>query len=125
MAATNQETPGAGSPPGAAAPARAALTYIGDGMEVKGSISTGSSVIVAGFVEGDVNSAARVDVFPDAVVQGSVTGQTVNVAGTIEGDVNASGRLHISSTGKVQGDVEVKSLHVEEGGAFLGRCKML
>jgi cytoskeletal protein CcmA (bactofilin family) len=99
-------------------------TYIGDGMEIKGSVSTASSLAVAGFIEGDVNSAGNVQVYADAVIQGSVSAQGVTVAGTIEGNVTASGRLHIGKTGKVTGDVEVKALQVEEGGALLGRCKM-
>ena len=115
----------ASGPMAAAAPAAGTRTYIGDGMEIKGSISTGSSLVIAGFVEGDVNSAAQVEIVSDAVVQGTVTAQVVNVAGTIEGNVNASGRLHIAATGTVDGDVEVKSLKIEEGGSLSGRCKML
>lgn len=101
------------------------VTFIGDGMEIKGSVSTASGLVVAGFIEGDINSGGHVDIWPDASVEGSVSAQSVNVNGQIKGNVTVAGRLHINEKGKVHGDVEVKSLQVEEGGALLGRCKMI
>jgi cytoskeletal protein CcmA (bactofilin family) len=100
------------------------MTFVGDGMEIKGTVATASSLIVAGFIEGDVNSAGHVEVRREAVIQGTVAAQTLTVHGAVEGNVTASGRLHIASTGKVDGDVQVAALQVDEGGSLLGRCKM-
>lgn len=127
-AATSQPSASSGPAPAAtSSPAMPAsnVTFIGDGMEIKGSVSTASGLVVAGFIEGDVNSGGHVEIWPDAIIQGSVSAQSVNVAGKVEGNVTTSGRLQIAASGQVHGDVEVKSLQVEEGGGLLGRCKMV
>lgn len=120
-------SPGTSTPAATSSPAMPASneTFIGDGMEIKGSVSTASGLVVAGFIEGDVNSGGHVEIWPDAIIQGSVSAQSVNVAGKVEGNVTTSGRLQITASGQVRGDVEVKSLQVEEGGGLLGRCKMV
>lgn len=106
------------------APASGSSTSVGDGMEIKGNVTTASNLEVFGVIEGDVNSSGHVEIHKGAMIKGTVTAQTVTVSGTVAGDVNTRGRLFIRSTGEVRGDVMVKSLNVDEGGALAGRCEM-
>ncbi len=98
--------------------------YITEDTTIKGSITTASSLNIAGAVEGDVNAGGEITVLDDALIKGDVSGPNVKIQGKVEGRVNATGRLVISSTGQVVGDISVRALLIEEGGTLQGECKM-
>jgi len=98
--------------------------YITEDTTIKGSITTASSVTVAGVVEGDVNAGGEIAVLGEAVVKGDLSGPNVRIDGRVEGRVTASGRLVIGASGQVQGDISVRSLLIEEGGTLDGQCRM-
>ncbi|HET6582961.1 MAG TPA: polymer-forming cytoskeletal protein [Nannocystaceae bacterium] len=98
--------------------------FIAEDTTIKGSITTASSLTVAGAIEGDINAGGEVNVLADAVVRGDVSGPSVVIAGKVEGRINASGKLLITSSGHVVGDIAVRSLLIEEGGTLQGQCAM-
>jgi cytoskeletal protein CcmA (bactofilin family) len=98
--------------------------FIAEDTTIKGSITTASSLTVAGAVEGDINAGGEVHVLADAAVRGDVSGPSVVIAGKVEGRINASGRLLITTSGHVTGDIAVRSLLIEEGGTLQGLCAM-
>ena len=98
--------------------------YITEDTTIKGSITTASSLTVAGAVEGDINAGGEVIILDDAFVRGDVSGPNVRIQGKVEGRIVASGRLVISSAGSVMGDISVRSLLIEEGGTLQGECHM-
>ncbi|HWB78997.1 MAG TPA: polymer-forming cytoskeletal protein [Nannocystaceae bacterium] len=98
--------------------------YIAEDTTIKGSITTASSLTVAGAIEGDINAGGDVTILPDANVRGDVSGPTVTISGKVEGRVSASGRLLITSKGHVHGDIAVRALLIEEGGTLQGQCSM-
>lgn len=98
--------------------------YITEDTTIKGSITTASSLTVAGAVEGDINAGGEIAVLDDALIRGDVSGPNVRVQGKVEGRIVASGRLVITTSGTVMGDISVRSLLIEEGGTLQGECKM-
>lgn len=98
--------------------------YITEDTTIKGSITTASSLTVAGAVEGDINAGGEIAILDDALVRGDVSGPNIRVQGKVEGRIVASGRLVISSSGSVLGDISVRSLLIEEGGTLQGECNM-
>jgi cytoskeletal protein CcmA (bactofilin family) len=98
--------------------------YIAEDTTIKGSITTASSLTVAGAIEGDINAGGEVHVLADAAVRGDVSGPSVVIAGKVDGRINASGRLLITTSGHVTGDIAVRSLLIEEGGTLQGQCAM-
>jgi cytoskeletal protein CcmA (bactofilin family) len=98
--------------------------FIAEDTTIKGHITTASSLIVAGAIEGDINAGGEVQILADAVVRGDVSGPNVHVAGKVEGRVNASGKLVISASGHVHGDISVRALLIEDGGTLQGQCSM-
>ncbi len=98
--------------------------YITEDTTIKGSITTASSLTIAGAIEGDVNAGGEITVLDDALVKGDISGPNVKILGKVEGRVNATGRLEISATGQVMGDISVRALHIEEGGTLQGECNM-
>lgn len=101
-----------------------AKNFITEDTTIKGSITTASSLTVAGAIEGDINAGGEIAVLEDAVVKGDVSGPNIKIDGRVEGRVSASGRLVIASSGKVYGDISVRSLLIEEGGTLEGQCHM-
>jgi cytoskeletal protein CcmA (bactofilin family) len=98
--------------------------FIAEDTTIKGSITTASSLTIAGAIEGDVNAGGEVNVLADAFVRGDISGPTVVIAGKVDGRINASGRLLITASGHVTGDIAVRSLLIEEGGTLQGQCAM-
>ncbi len=98
--------------------------YITEDTTIKGSITTASSLNIAGAVEGDVNAGGEITVLDDALIKGDVSGPNVKIQGKVEGRVNATGKLVISSSGQVVGDISVRALLIEEGGTLQGECNM-
>jgi cytoskeletal protein CcmA (bactofilin family) len=98
--------------------------FITEDTTIKGSVTTASSLTIAGAIEGDVNAGGEIVLLADAVIKGDVSGPNITVHGQVEGRVNASGRLLITNTGQVHGDIAVRSLHIDEGGTLQGECHM-
>lgn len=98
--------------------------FISEDTTIKGSITTASTLTVAGAIEGDINAGGDVNVLADATVKGDISGPAVTISGRVEGRINASGRLLITAKGLVQGDISVRSLLIEEGGTLQGQCNM-
>lgn len=98
--------------------------YITEDTTIRGSVTTASSLTVAGAIEGDINAGGEVSILEDAMVKGDVSGPNVSVAGKVEGRISASGRLVIGAAGEVRGDISVRALLIEEGGTLEGQCSM-
>lgn len=98
--------------------------YITEDTTIRGDLTTGSSVTVAGVLEGTLTAGGEVQVLPDAVVKGDISGSDVLVGGRVEGSVTTPGRLIIGASGEVVGDVTMRQLYIEEGGTLDGRCTM-
>jgi len=101
-----------------------ATNVITEDTTIRGSVTTASSLTVAGAVEGDINAGGEVKILEDALVKGDVSGPNVVVSGKVEGRIVASGRLVIGAAGEVRGDISVRSLLIEEGGTLEGQCSM-
>jgi cytoskeletal protein CcmA (bactofilin family) len=98
--------------------------YITDDTTIRGNVTTGSSMTVAGVIEGDLTAGGEVIVLEDALVKGDISGPDIRIAGKVEGRINASGKLVISSVGQVVGDIAVRALLIEDGGTLQGQCQM-
>ena len=98
--------------------------FITEDTTIRGSVTTASSLTVAGAVEGDINAGGEVAILEDALVKGDISGPNINVSGKVEGRITASGRLVIGASGEVRGDIAVRALLIEEGGTLEGQCSM-
>jgi cytoskeletal protein CcmA (bactofilin family) len=98
--------------------------FITEDTTIKGTVTTASSLTVAGAIEGDVNAGGDIEILEDAMVKGDLSGPNVKIDGSVEGRITASGRLVIGASGRVLGDISVRSLLIEEGGTLEGQCHM-
>lgn len=97
-----------------------ATTVIGPRFTFAGDIQTEGAVVVAGRVEGPIESADIVHVLAGAVVLGSVRGRAVVVDGAVEGHVQAADALEVGHTGRVRGDLAAARIAIAEGAYHIG-----
>ena len=99
-------------------------SVIGSGLVLKGSIAAKGDVLVAGTVDGNVSSEARVVIAAGGVVTGKVDAMEIVVAGKLLGDSVASKSLTLQGSAEVRGDVTTPQIVIEPGATFVGRCSM-
>jgi len=99
------------------------LGFVGDVLNFTGEVTFKTQLRIDGNFSGHVNSqngTLTVSVgakLSDAVINVAVA----KINGTVEGQVNAS-ELVLGRTANVTGDVSARTLIIEEGALFNGRC---
>lgn len=98
--------------------------YISAGTVIEGNIVSHEDLHLDGTVKGDIKTSARLILGKDSVVEGNILANEAEVAGRITGTLESKGLLAIKSTCVIDGDIITKSLNVESGSSFNGRCKV-
>lgn len=98
--------------------------YIAAGTVVEGNIVSHEDLHLDGTVKGDIKTTAKLILGRDSVVEGNIKANEAEVAGRITGTVESLGLLAIRATCVIEGDIVTKSLNVESGSSFNGRCKV-
>ncbi len=99
-------------------------TVIGQGVEIKGTFVSKSTIRVEGRVEGNVQSEGDVIVGKEGRVKGDIHARTVIVGGRINGNLFGDSRVEIQAGGQQFGDIKSPILVIVEGGIFEGHCEM-
>ena len=99
-------------------------TLVGQGAEIKGTISTKGTLRIDGSVDGGVANAEAVIVGEDGKVKGDINAQTVVVGGKITGNITASASIEMLPHSQVKGDISAPQLYIAEGAIFEGNCVM-
>lgn len=99
-------------------------TVVGESIKVKGNFTGKGSIIINGYVEGNVQSNDTVFVGKKAKIVGNVDSEKAIVNGEIIGNLKIKDCLELKSTAKVTGDIKCSILLVERGLIFNGKCTM-
>jgi cytoskeletal protein CcmA (bactofilin family) len=99
------------------------VALIGEGCIFDGDIISPSSTRIDGSVRGKISTNGILVVGEKGIVKGEVKAIEVIVHGKIEGSVESQ-RLEIKRDSSISGDVFTKSLIIENGGIYNGRCTM-
>jgi cytoskeletal protein CcmA (bactofilin family) len=99
------------------------LGFIGDVVKFSGEVTFKSSLRIDGNFAGQVNSDnGTLTVSVGAKLSRAVINVAVaKINGTVEGEVNAR-EIVLGRTANVTGSVSARSLVIEEGALFNGRC---
>ena len=89
-------------------------TVLGEGTVFDGNLKTSGTVRVDGTVNGNCTSDEEMILGPEGVVKGNVSAK----------NITSLGKLEILSTGKVNGNIAARSLVIDEGASFDGKCTM-
>lgn len=107
-----------------AAASTAVKNLIAAGTVIEGNIITDGELHLDGTVKGDIRTTGKLIVSNDAFVEGNIFAAQADVAGRITGTVECAGLLVIKASCIITGDIITKSLNVESGSTFDGRCKV-
>jgi cytoskeletal protein CcmA (bactofilin family) len=99
-------------------------TIIGPSVKVKGNFNSQGNVKIEGSLNGTLDTTGNVKIGTDAIIKASVNAREIHVAGNVDGTLRATEKLILTSTAKVVGDIETKTLAIEDGAFFSGKCTM-
>lgn len=106
-------------------PNKSDTTILGSGTSFDGTMNSTGIVRVDGAFSGEMNVEGSVIIGESGYVKGNIRSGKVTIAGKIEGNVFCSTTLELTPSGKLFGDVEVKTINIEDGAIFQGKCTML
>ena len=93
-------------------------------VEIKGSLSFKTDLVLQGKIEGEINTPGSLTVGDKAAVQGDIKTRSVTLFGKVDGTINASERCDMKATANVNGDITAATLSMEEGATFVGTSKI-
>jgi cytoskeletal protein CcmA (bactofilin family) len=97
----------------------------GQSIVIKGDISGGEDLVIAGRVEGSITLNGRVlTLAAGSHVVGEIEAGTVIVSGKMDGTIDAKDRLDIKSTADVKGQLSTAKLIVADGSQMNAKVDM-
>jgi len=100
------------------------VNLIGEGTTIRGAIDADGDLRIAGNVIGNIRCKGKVIVAKGGKVEGDMHAEEADVAGNVSGQLNLSKKLSLRIGCEVEGDIFTKSLNIEDGAVFEGRCVM-
>ena len=97
-------------------------SLIGEGSEFRGEFKVKDLIRIDGYFKGNIITEGKVLVGKSGTVETDIRAGIVVVGGSVSGSIHAAKRVILLSTAQVYGDVVTRSLVVEEGVVFEGRC---
>ncbi|MDD4801879.1 MAG: polymer-forming cytoskeletal protein [Syntrophomonas sp.] len=100
------------------------ISFIAEGMEIKGNIQCQGSLRLDGIIDGGVDLQGDLTIGTTGMIKGEVKAVNVILAGKLEGNLVVGKKLEITSTGKIKGDIQCSIFTIEEGGTLDGNSRM-
>jgi cytoskeletal protein CcmA (bactofilin family) len=100
------------------------ITVMANDLQIKGSITFKTSLMIKGSLEGEIISEGTLVVGETAKINAAITTQSLVSHGNIEGDVVASEQVVLKSTAVHSGKITTPNIIVESGSIFNGSCVM-
>lgn len=100
------------------------VNLIGEGTTIRGTVDADGDLRIAGYVIGNVRCKGKVIIAKGGKIEGDMHAEEADVAGNVSGQLNLSRKLSLRAGCEVEGDIFTKSLNIEDGAVFEGRCVM-
>ncbi len=97
---------------------------IGEGIQIRGTLSGSGDLIVRGRVEGQIALQDHLTVDNGGVVVADVASRSLRISGSISGNVEASDSVVVAAEAVVEGDITTHELQIDEGATLHGRLNM-
>lgn len=94
------------------------------GCSFEGKLTFDGTVQINGNFQGEVYSDGTLIVGNDAHIEGGVFVDTLIIYGSVQGTIDAKSRIELHVPATVISDIKTKTLSVEEGVVFQGKCQM-
>jgi cytoskeletal protein CcmA (bactofilin family) len=100
------------------------IALVGEGCLFEGDITLPHSARIEGNVRGNINAKGSLIIGEKGVITGEIKAIEIIVHGKVEKGIIETQRLEIKKGGSVASDVSTKSLIIEDGGTYNGKCFM-
>ncbi|MCB1324055.1 MAG: polymer-forming cytoskeletal protein [Spirochaetales bacterium] len=97
-------------------------SLIGEGSEFRGEFKVKDLIRIDGYFKGNIITDGKVLVGQSGLVETDIRAGIVVVGGEVRGSIHATQRVILLSTCRLIGDIATKTLLVEDGVVFQGRC---
>jgi cytoskeletal protein CcmA (bactofilin family) len=103
-----------------------AVNLLAPGSRIEGKVTFDRVTRVHGVIHGEVRATdgSVLILAETSAIEGNIQADTLIVDGFVQGNIQARTKVLVSRTGRVIGDIEARSLQLEPGAFFEGRCKM-
>ena len=99
-------------------------TFLGRGVDFKGTAQFEGTVRVDGRFEGEMHTDDTLIIGEHAIIKGNVSGNVVVSGGKVQGNITAFQRVQLFKPAVVIGDIRTPNFSMEEGVSFQGMCDM-
>jgi cytoskeletal protein CcmA (bactofilin family) len=99
-------------------------TILADDLNINGTMTFKSSLMIKGTLEGEIMSEGLLIVGPTAKVNAKISTKKLISHGEITGDVTASEQVVLKATAVHTGNITTKNIIVESGSLFNGSISM-
>lgn len=96
-------------------------SILGPDLQVEGNMVSKGTVQIDGTLKGDVRAKVIV-ISKGATVEGALRAESISVWGTVKGQVLGRS-IKLMAGAEIDGDLCYKSLAIEEGASFEGKCR--
>jgi cytoskeletal protein CcmA (bactofilin family) len=98
--------------------------FVGEGVIVRGTFEVPQMAVVAGLVEGELNTK-EVLVDTSGVVNGRINAEVVEIRGEVTQGLNVTNHLNIRSSAKITGLTQYAEMSVEKGAKLSGELRLI
>ena len=103
----------------------AKMAYQTPDCKIKGTIKFDGPMRIDGKVDGQIiTDSGDLVIGETGTVKAAITTKSAIVEGRVEGKITASDKVALKKKAHLIGDLKAKTLVVEEGVAFVGRCNV-
>jgi cytoskeletal protein CcmA (bactofilin family) len=99
-------------------------SILGPGSVFAGNLKVEGGLRVDGRIEGEVDVTGTLTIGHEGFIKGQVSVAHGIIGGSVSGTIRADKQLELQNGSKVEGDIFTRSLVIEEGVFFEGRCSM-
>lgn len=99
-------------------------TFLGKGVDFKGTAQFEGTVRVDGRFEGEMHTDDTLIIGEHAIIKGNVSGNVVVSGGKVQGNITAFQRVQLFKPAVVIGDIRTPNFSMEEGVCLQGMCDM-
>ena len=97
----------------------------GQSIVIRGDISGGEDLVIAGRVEGSITLEGRaLTLAPGSQVIGVVSAAAVILSGRVEGSVEATEKMEVKDTAVIEGDLNTPRLVIADGAQLKATVEM-
>ncbi len=98
--------------------------FVGEGVIVKGTFEVPEMAVVAGLVEGELNTK-EVLVDPSGIVNGRINAEVVEIRGEVTQGLHVTNHLNVRSSAKITGLTQYAEMSVEKGAKLSGELRVI